>query len=451
MSKKGIIIVIISIIIIALIIAIAVLGYNLYKKNNETVLASENAYNQALYELIDYMENVKNYLAKATISTSAKHGAETLTNLWRETNLAQTYLSMLPIESQDLETTEKFLNQVSEYSYSLSRKNINGEDLSDEDLEILEDLYEYCVELSNIVNQISTDLSSGNLTWDDLMTDDSVEFATQVNSGFDLASALEDNFHEYSGLIYDGAYSEHLTSTEKKGLTGSEISEEEATNIVKEFIGEENIEEISNLGLSENAETPVYTYSLKTKTEDNISITISQIGGHIVYLNCDRNVDTENLTSDEANDIGKEFLESKGYNNMKETYFLKNNGIITINYAYVQDDVVMYPDLIKLKIALDDGEVLGMETTGYLNNHTERDVSNISISIDEAKESLNKNLDIQSEGLAVIPTEWATEVLCYEFKGKIDDTEYLVYINAETGEEEDILIITNTPNGTLTM
>ena len=37
-----------------------------------------------------------------------------------------------------------------------------------------------------------------------------------------------------------------------------------------------------------------------------------------------------------------------------------------------------------------------------------------------------------------------------EFKGKVDDTDFLVYINAKTGEEQDILVITNTPNGTLT-
>ena len=50
-----------------------------------------------------------------------------------------------------------------------------------------------------------------------------------------------------------------------------------------------------------------------------------------------------------------------------------------------------------------------------------------------------------------IPTEWKSEILCYEFKGKVDDREFLVYINTENGREEDILIITNTPNGTLAM
>ena len=118
---------------------------------------------------------------------------------------------------------------------------------------------------------------------------------------------------------------------------------------------------------------------------------------------------------------------------MKETYYLKQEGMLTINYAYEQDGVIMYPDLIKVKVALDDGRILGIETTGYLNNHTVRDISKIKISKDEAKKTLNKELNIMSEGLAVIPTEWESEVLCYEFKGKIENQEFLVYINAENG------------------
>ena len=168
-------------------------------------------------------------------------------------------------------------------------------------------------------------------------------------------------------------------------------------------------------------------------------------------MNVNRDVDVEAITEEEANQKGKEFLNSKGFENMKETYYLKQEGIVTVNYAYVQDDIVIYPDLIKVKIALDNGDIMGIETTGYLNNHEERDISNIKITKEKAKEKLNKNLEIQSEGLAIIPTNWKTEILCYEFKGKIDNREFLVYINAENGKEEDILIITNTPNGTLTM
>ena len=69
---------------------------------------------------------------------------------------------------------------------------------------------------------------------------------------------------------------------------------------------------------------------------------------------------------------------------------------------------------------------------------------------EKAKENLNPKLQIESEKLAIIPTKWQTEILCWEFKGKVDNTDFLVYINASTGKEEDILVIVNTPNGTLT-
>ena len=439
-------------IIVTLIIIVAILGVVLYQKQREYKQASENSYNMAFYEVVDYVQNVEAYLAKSLISSTPEHGAETLTNLWREANLAQSYLSMLPIESQELENTEKFLNQVSDYSYSLSRKNIYNESLSQDDLKNLEDLHNYSVDLQSTLNQLSEDLNSGRFEWGELTKKGTTAFAQQVdNISKESFSNLEENFHEYSGLIYDGAFSEHLTNSEPKGLIGEDIDENQARQKAEEFIGKENIKEINNLGLSENATIPVYDFSIKNNKDENINVAISKKGGHIVYMNTDREVNTQIISQEEANEKGKQYLESKGFSNMKETYYLTQEGIVTVNYAYTQDNVVMYPDLIKVKIALDDGEVLGIETTGFLNNHIQRDISKVKITSEEAKTNLNKNLQIESEGLAVIPTEWKTEILCYEFKGKVQDREFLVYINAESGREEDILIITNTPNGTLTM
>jgi len=439
-------------IICVLLVVVAVLIGILYMKQKEYRQASENSYNAAFYELVDYVQNVETYLAKSLISSTAEHGAETLTNLWREANLAQAYLARLPIESQELENTEKFLNQVSDYSYSLSRKNIYNEDLTEEDLKNLKDLHSYSVDLENTLNQLSEDLNSGRFSWGELTKKGTVAFAQQVdNISKESFSNLEENFHEYAGLIYDGAFSEHLTSQEKKGLTGEDIEEEQAKQIAEEFVGRDNIKETSKLGFSENATIQVYDFSITNQNDETINISISKKGGHVVSMNTNRDVNSEIISEEEVNDKGKEFLNSKGFKDMKETYYLKQEGIVTINYAATQNGVVMYPDLIKVKVALDNGEILGIETTGYLNNHTQRDLSNIKITKDEAKKTINKDLEINSEGLAVIPTEWQSEILCYEFKGKVDDREFLVYINAENGREEDILIITETPNGTLTL
>ena len=136
------------IIIVAILLLSLLVSFIIYQ-NEKYIQVSENDYNQSLYELINYVQNVETYLAKSVISTTPEHGAETLTNVWREANLAQAYLAELPVNTNELEKTEKFLNQVSDYSYSLSRKNIYNESLTQEELDNLNELYNYSVELEN--------------------------------------------------------------------------------------------------------------------------------------------------------------------------------------------------------------------------------------------------------------------------------------------------------------
>ena len=430
---------------IAIIIAV-ILGYNLFNQKKSYAITKENDNNMAFYQVVGYVQNVKTYLAKSMVSKSAEHGAEILTHVWREANLALSYLGMLPIESQELENTEKFLNQVSEYSYALSRKNIEGNGLTEDDINKIKELYNYCNDLSNTLNEMSDELNNGTLSWENLMKNTEGSDIAEVST-FDV---IEENFHEYTGLIYDGAFSEHITSAEKKGLTGDDIDEETAKNKAEDFIGKDKIKETKNNGYVENGDIPVYRFEITTNENKNIGISISKKGGHVVFLNYNREVSEEKISEQEAVQKGKEYLSSKGFNNMQETYYMKENGFITVNYAYKQNGVVMYADLIKVKIALDNGEVIGLETTGYLNCHYDRKIPTNRISVDDARKQLSSKAQITSEGLAMIPTEWKTETFCYEFKGKIEDMDFIAYINAENGKEEDILIVTNTPNGTLT-
>ena len=437
-------------IIVVLFAIIIILGLYTYKKQREYRQASENAYNMAFYEVVDYVQNVEVYLAKSLITNSPASSAESLTNVWREANLAQAYLAQLPIDSHELENTAKFLNQVSDYSYSLYTKNLKEEELTDEDMDNLTNLHQYSVELENTLNQLSADINDGRISWGELTKEGTVAFAQQVsNISQDSFDNLEQTFHEYSGLIYDGAFSEHITTAEKVGLTGENIDEEKAKNIAKELFDSNNIKEIISYGKSEG-DIISYDFGISFNDDSTATVSISEKGGHVIYMNKNREVSAEVISKEEADKKAKEYLQEKGFKNMKETYYLKQSGIVTINYAYQQDDVIMYPDLIKVKVALDNGEILGIETTGYLNSHKERKLKEPKVTVEEAKESLNDDLNIESEELAIIPTEWKTEVLCWEFEGNVEGLDFIVYVNAETGKEEDILIITNTPNGTLT-
>ncbi len=442
----------ITVILAVIAICAIVLAYKNYK-DYETI--KKNKYNMAFFEVVDYMENVESYLAKSLITKEAAASSENLILVWRETNLAGSFLSQIPVSTEGLSKTQKFLNQASEYSYSLFRKNVKGENLTDEDLNKLNELHDYSMDVKNTLNQLSEEINSEKLNWNDLDFNVSKMFEKETNNvskdGFDT---IEHNFEQYDGLIYDGAFSEHIINDTQKGLTGEEINEEKAKQIAENFVENKNISRIWSNGLSENGNIKCYSFYIELNDEENsnMEIAISQKGGHIVFTNYNRTIGEEKLNDEDADNYAKKFLESKDYKNLEKTYYTKQAGIMTINYATIQNDVIIYPDLIKVKVALDNGDILGIETTGYLNNHEKRNLSKTGIiSKEKTKENINKNIKIENEKLAVIPTEFKTEIFCWELKGKVNDRDFLIYVNVKTGKIENILVITDTGNGILAM
>lgn len=255
-----------------------VTGYYAFTLKEQYNILNNNNYTEAFSNLVNYVNSVENYLAKSMISKSSEHGAETLTQIWRDSNLAMVYLSRIPLEDQGISQTAKFLNQVSDYSYSLSRKNISGDNLTDEDFKNLQDLYKYSVSLEDTLNQLSDELYSGEINWDSLKVNSSNKFAQSVDS-INVFSNIDENLNNYEGLIYDGAYSDHVNKAEKVGLTGDNIDEETAKQKVKEFFGEDNIKDIKSNGFLNEADIPSYDFSVDLKDrEENYSITISQKG-----------------------------------------------------------------------------------------------------------------------------------------------------------------------------
>ena len=84
-------------------------------------------------------------------------------------------------------------------------------------------------------------------------------------------------------------------------------------------------------------------------------------------------------------------------------------------------------------------------------NHTARQFDEPKISEDEARKSVSPLLQVMSSKRAVIPTSYETEQDTYEFHCKSESgQEFLVYIDTETGFEDDILILLYSDNGILT-
>ncbi len=442
-------------IVVVVIASVAIWGIYQYKHAANLRQELDNQYNRAFYDMAGYVNNVEVLLIKSLISSTPNKTAATMQEAWRQANMAQTNLGQLPVSQQVLANTSKFLTQVGDLAYSINNQNMDGKQLTDEQYKLIEKLHGYSVSLEQGLNDLQTQLTTGRIKWGDLANKGSKLFQkTSSEMPAEQFENIDKTFQDYPTLIYDGPFSDHMTSTEPKGLTGENISIEQAKQKVIDFFGKDKVEAVTDVGKDDYGQIKTYSFNVTFKNvekEQNANIDVTQKGGHILWMLYNRAIPSEKINMDQAKELGKKFLEEHGYKNMVDTYYLKEDNTAVINFAYSQNNVTIYPDLIKVKIALDNGEVVGFESKGYLSSHSERNIPVPKITIEQARALITSKMNISSAGLAIVPTDYKTEIFTYEFKGKLNDRDFLVYINAETGKEEKILMIINTPNGVLTM
>ena len=387
---------------------------NNFKRQKNLV---QDEYNKSMYLAVSYINNVEVDLAKLLVTSTPKMSAVTLADIWKQANLAKECLEQIPVGQNSMANASKYLTQVSDFSYTLMKQNVSDIKLTEEEYEKLKHIYEDSSKLSSKMSDIYDDLNAGRIKWDELE-----KIGNEKLPDNDISNSISEvgkTFQNYEGLIYDGAFSDHLLSSEPKFLSQKEISEDDAKKYIEEVIlNDEKIDKIEFKGES-NGRIKLYNFDVTLDSKQKRTISITKNDCKLYLMIGDKNVKEQNISFDEAKKRGMEFLNKLGIDNMIETYYQKTENMIVINYAATQDGVILYPDLIKVKISLDDGKVYGVEAAGYIFNHTTRNNLKPSISQEKAKSILNSSIEIISSDMALIPTESNSEILTYEFKGKI--------------------------------
>ena len=104
----------------------------------------------------------------------------------------------------------------------------------------------------------------------------------------------------------------------------------------------------------------------------------------MLYALSDADVVEARYTAEELLDTARAFLIEKGFGPMEMSYYSRFDGILTVNYAAVQDGVTLYPDLVKVQVSMRDGTVIGLEAGNYLRNHVERALEAPALTEEEA-------------------------------------------------------------------
>jgi len=416
---------------LAVLIAVSAVAFVRTGELAEADNALDGIYRKALYETCEFTEGMAVNLNKLTVA-----GGDTrsvlLSDIIRQAQGAQANIAILPLSSPSTAQTMKYINQVGDFCSTMLVRIASGGELTPEEYADITRLSETAAAISLGFGTLLERHEAGEIV---------LEMPADMGSDMFSGSAVS-----YPTLLYDGPFSDGARGSDFRALDSlREVTSDEAAALLTEFIGADSViyDGESSPG------TPCYEFSLSVRGH-SLTAAVTKQGGKVLYMLSSGEVGEPVLSDAQCFEIAEGFLLSRGFGDMEVSYYSRYGGVMTINFAAMQNGVILYPDLIKLQISMADGAVIGVEAGNYLRNHTLRTIEMPAITEDEAAALISPRLDIENVRLCMIPLGLG-ERYCYEVSASSAEGTYLIYIDAMTGAEVEIMQVVSDSDSTLVM
>ncbi len=379
-------------------------------------------YENTYYEMTDNMIDVERKLGKVAVLSRPTLQQEYLYDIWRQCSVVVSLLSRMTEENNDTEAVVGFLNKTGDYCYYLSRK-AQKDPPSQEELANLERFKKIVSELNESFFSVREKTEDGDRI-DPTVLLDMKTVGEAVKNRSDV---------EYPELIYDGPFSDGLKKREAVFLKDKEeIAEEKGVEKIKDFFT--GAEDVKTTG--ENSGTiPAYVYKFSFGGRE-CTAQITKAGGYLSEYSVYEKVTDPQYTPEETKTLAGRFLAAIGYEDMECVWVYNSDSTVYLNFAATQNGVVLYADLIKVKVSAETGDILGVEAQNYIYNHRLRTVDPSRTEV-----SVSPKITVENRRECVIPTEWGTEIRCLEVSGRFQGEKYYVYYDSATGEEIEAFVV----------
>ena len=393
---------------------------------------------ESMYELNSIVDNLDTNLAKARVANTRNEQVKLLSNVAIESEMAETLLERLPVDTQFTQNVTSFVNKMGDSAQSMLYSVASGKKLTDSQIATIEHMYKTNLQLKQSINELTA-----NCTGKEMLK---AMRGKKDNLMLVSLGEMENNVVETPKEIHDGPFAENIKKVSAKNLAGlEEITCAQAEKLAAKYFESYKVSDVKCTGEVTAESLTCYNVTMQTK-DGEMSAQLSKQGGKVVEFNSYKDCNDKNFSVERCVDIAQDFLKALGFKNMKAVWTSENGTTCNLNFAYEQNGVVIYPDMVKVKVCEERGIVTGMEGLAYVLNHTQRELDSAKISKSDAKAVLNGGFEAEGSRLCLIPVDGG-EVLCYEFYGAYGGNDYYIYVDAATGNEVEVFTVIGTAQG----
>lgn len=416
-------------------------GYSEHQEKNAVLLQAENNYQRAFHELNFHIDSLHDKIGETLAMNSQKQLSPALAQVWRLTSEAHNNVGQLPLALLPFNKTEEFLAKMGDFSYRVAVRDLDKKPLTKEEYNTLKTLYANSTNIQNQLRKTEAMAQKKNLRWMDVELALATNKQPQDNTIIDGFKTVDKSAQGYTELDFgpEAKEMDKLKNRNLSHLSGRKISKQEAKQLAFKFL---NLRRNVKIKVEESGKGAQYdTYSLtiyNPDTKANTYMDLSKKGGHPLWVLQDRKVGKPTISLNEAQNKADQFLNRHLNTKMEAVSSDQYDNVGVFTFAAVQNGVRIYPDTVSVKVALDNGDIMGYEGTEYLLSHHKRTIPAVKLSEAAAKTKVNPKFKMMEKHMALIRNDVGKEVLCYEFLGVLGDETYQIFINAENGKEEGV-------------
>lgn len=400
----------------------------------------ENGYRQSYYELTYSVSNLSDCMTKLSVANSPVLQMQLLSQVNTHATAAATSLAGLVEGNESAHKTMKYINQVGDYCLSLQANLQQGGRLSQEDKDTLTSLYMVLQQIERGLDQAKDKLQEDGYAFIDAI-------GTQEDVFAQLVTQLENTAIAYPSLIYDGPFSDALDDRTVHGVQGETLTQQQAQDKAARYLPQDatSIQADGTLG----GDIECYRFSASVKGQ-TYYVDVTKQGGMLFGMNSTHIANETVYQEDECIAVAQAYLDAIGYTDMQSVWISNYDSIYYINFAYAPDDVIVYSDLVVVKVSAQTKSVVGVEAVNYLYNHTtDRTIGTPTVDEEAAKAAISTQIKISAVRLTLIPTAGGNEKLAWEVSGTSGEDIYFVYVDAQTGNEIKIMRVIDSAQGKL--
>lgn len=418
-------------------------GYKEHQEKNAILIKAENQYQREFHNVTFYMDKLEQELGKSLAVNSSKQLSPNLTSVWRLAYSAQNSIGQLPLSLMPFNKTEAFLSRLGDFSYKTAVRDLDKQPLSEQEWKTLHNLHRSAGEIKAELSKVQDQVVNKQLRWMEVETllarGDEKGNDNSIIDGFKLIDKRVAGYEDLETSM-DIQNSEEVRIEKLKSMKGNDVTEAEAKKIALSFVGVTGNDR--DVKVTRNSDKAIFAaYDVRihdTNSNSEIVVTVTKKGGQVISMLNGRNVNNANVSIENAEVKAARFIKQRGLNNMEMVKIEQFDHEAMYTFVRNERGIRIYPDSIIVKVAMDNGEVIGYYAEGHVVNQQLNNFSKATLTIDQAKTKVSPNLKIEEESLALIVNDLNQEVLCYEFSGTLGNSHYRVYINADSGDEEKV-------------